>query len=177
MLNLKKRKNGFTLIELLVVIAIVSLMSSIVFASLNSARGKSRDAKRKAELRQIQIALEFYYDSHGGYPGSACVPPNTPTTWDIPRSLAAEPKMTQLLSTMPRDPRTPNSTSYNEQYLYFSSVPTCTGNNASAQNYALYATLEDQTSNNRYGGANDNTVLSNLNMNGTPRPNWTLGTY
>jgi len=61
------KKKGFTLIELLVVIAIVSLMSSIVFASLNSARGKARDAKRMSDLRSISLALELYYDKYGTY--------------------------------------------------------------------------------------------------------------
>jgi len=30
--------------------------------ALNSARGKARDAKRRTELKQLQIALEMYYD-------------------------------------------------------------------------------------------------------------------
>ncbi|HEY9481219.1 MAG TPA: prepilin-type N-terminal cleavage/methylation domain-containing protein [Candidatus Paceibacterota bacterium] len=61
-------KKGFTLIELLVVIAIIGLLSSIVLASLNTARIKSRDAARLSALRQVQIALEYYYDKHGRYP-------------------------------------------------------------------------------------------------------------
>jgi len=44
MFILKNNNRGFTLIELLMVIAIVSLMSSIVFASLNDAREKARMA-------------------------------------------------------------------------------------------------------------------------------------
>lgn len=59
---------GFTLIELLVVISIVSLLSSIVLASLNSARIKGRDAQRKTDLKQIAAALELYYDAYGAYP-------------------------------------------------------------------------------------------------------------
>ncbi len=39
-----KSKNGFTIIELLVVIAIISLISSIVYASLNNAKEKGRMA-------------------------------------------------------------------------------------------------------------------------------------
>lgn len=71
-MNLPSKKlftsRGFTLIELLVVIAIIGLLSSIVLASLNSARGKARDAKRKADLKQLQTALELYFDNNNSYP-------------------------------------------------------------------------------------------------------------
>ena len=39
-----------------------------MFASLNSARAKARDARRIADLKEIQKALEFYYDANGTYP-------------------------------------------------------------------------------------------------------------
>lgn len=58
---------GFTLIELLVVIAIIGLLSSIVFASLDAARGKARDAKRISDIRQIERALELHYHKYGSY--------------------------------------------------------------------------------------------------------------
>ncbi len=64
----KKRTKGFTLIELLVVIAIIGVLSSVVLASLNSARAKSRDARRKQDLVQMRNALELYYDTNGSYP-------------------------------------------------------------------------------------------------------------
>lgn len=68
-MKLYKRKNkGFTLIELLVVVAIIGLLSSVVLASLNSARGKARDAKRKQDMVQIRTALELYYHDYGSYP-------------------------------------------------------------------------------------------------------------
>ena len=59
---------GFTLIELLVVIAIIGILSSVVLASVNSARAKARDTKRIADFRQIQTALELFYDQYGQYP-------------------------------------------------------------------------------------------------------------
>ena len=65
-----KRKKGFTLIELLVVIAIIGILSSVVLASLNSARSKSRDAKRVSDVKQLQLALELYFDSFGDYPNA-----------------------------------------------------------------------------------------------------------
>jgi len=63
-----KNKQGFTLIELLVVISIISLLASIVLASLNSVRAKARDTKAIAELRSISIALQLYYDKYNSYP-------------------------------------------------------------------------------------------------------------
>lgn len=63
-------RRGFTLIELLVVIAIIGVLSAVVLASLNTARGKARDAKRLSDMHQLQSALELYNLKNGGYPNS-----------------------------------------------------------------------------------------------------------
>ncbi len=63
----KHNKKGFTLIELLVVIAIIGVLASVVLASLNSARRKSRDARRIADIKQLQLALELYFDATSAY--------------------------------------------------------------------------------------------------------------
>lgn len=63
-----KNEKGFTLIELLVVIAIIGLLASVVLLALNSARAKSRDAKRLADVRQLASAYELFFNDFYGYP-------------------------------------------------------------------------------------------------------------
>jgi len=61
-------KKSFTLIEILVVATIITLLASggaVVYTQLNRA---SRDAKRKADLEQIRLALELFRDEVGRYP-------------------------------------------------------------------------------------------------------------
>ena len=60
-------KRGFTLIELLVVIAIISLLSTVVLASLNSARAKARDAAIKQAAQQLRSLMFLEYSESGSY--------------------------------------------------------------------------------------------------------------
>lgn len=55
-------KKGFTLIELLVVVAIIGLLSSVVLASLNTARGKGDDAAIKMNLVNAISESQLFYD-------------------------------------------------------------------------------------------------------------------
>ena len=64
----RTQQKGFTLIELLVVIAIIGLLSTLAVVALNSARQKSRDAKRLSDVKQMQTALELYYSDNNAYP-------------------------------------------------------------------------------------------------------------
>lgn len=68
--KMMKRNGGFTLIELLVVIAIIGILSSVVLASLNGARERSRDARRQTDLNQARLALEQLYSECGAYPNT-----------------------------------------------------------------------------------------------------------
>lgn len=61
---------GFTLIELLVVIAIIGILSTLVLLQLGTARQRSRDAKRVADVNQIRSAIEMFYDDNGYFPDS-----------------------------------------------------------------------------------------------------------
>jgi type II secretion system protein G len=65
------KKKGFTLIELLVVVAIIALLAAMAVVALNNARARARDARRVADIRQIQTALEMYYLDHNSYPSGS----------------------------------------------------------------------------------------------------------
>jgi prepilin-type N-terminal cleavage/methylation domain-containing protein len=64
-------RRGFTLIELLVVIAIIGILSSVVLASLNTARNKGNDASVKSNLSTIHTQAELAYDTNGNKYGTA----------------------------------------------------------------------------------------------------------
>ena len=68
-----KTKKGFTLIELLVVIAIIGILSTLAVVSLQNARKSARDAKRIADVKQMQTALELYFNDWQTYPTSSSV--------------------------------------------------------------------------------------------------------
>ncbi len=66
-----QQKKGFTLIELLVVIAIIGLLATLSVVALNNARERARDARRVSDIKQIQTALELYFNANDEYPPSA----------------------------------------------------------------------------------------------------------
>lgn len=65
--NLQARK-GFTLIEVLIVVGIIGLLASVVLSGLGSVRSRGRDARRAADLRQVQQGLELFYTRTQAYP-------------------------------------------------------------------------------------------------------------
>lgn len=122
MCDMNTRERGFTLIELLVVIAIIGILSSVVLASLNGARKKGRDARRISDVKQIQLALEMYYDANSSeYP-------------DAISSLA-----TTYISSVPVDPQ---GGSYGYDNLT-SAGAACAVASGVCTSYVLGATLED----------------------------------
>lgn len=69
---MKHTQKGFTLVELLVVVAIIGLLAGIAVVSVNSTRVRARDARRIADIKQIQNALELYNNANSGvYPTEA----------------------------------------------------------------------------------------------------------
>ncbi len=63
-----KQKRGFTLIELLVVIAIIGILATLAVVALQQARQNARDSKRMADMKQVQTALELFFNENGRYP-------------------------------------------------------------------------------------------------------------
>lgn len=60
------QKRGFTLVELLVVIAIISILTSVVLASLRTAREKGIDAAVQAEVKHAGAEAELFGNKPDG---------------------------------------------------------------------------------------------------------------
>ncbi len=134
-----KTDQGFTLIELLVVIAIIGILSSIVLASLSGARAKGRDARRISDVKQIQLALELYYDANQKYP----------TT--IGTQASSVLVSNGYISVLPIDPST--------SAVYYYSPYTPTTNPGTCTSYHLGATFE-VSSNSAFSTDSDITTLT-----------------
>jgi prepilin-type N-terminal cleavage/methylation domain-containing protein len=67
------RNKGFTLLELLVVIGIIALILGIAMTSYSEAQKRSRDSRRRSDLKAMQDALEQYYGANSyKYPAANC---------------------------------------------------------------------------------------------------------
>lgn len=98
--KLKYMKKGFTLIELLVVISIIGLLSSVVLASLNTARNKGSDSAAKSQLSNLRRATALYYDKNGHY-GTVGMPliGNGPTACSAAiNTIFADPEIFAMVS-------------------------------------------------------------------------------
>jgi len=126
----KKREEnkGFTMVELLVVMAILGILSTIGLTSFRTSLMKSRDAKRKSDLEQIQRALEMYLNDFQKYP-DALTGDFKDYRWGD--QMKDNDKGTIYMKEIPSDP------AGNPQYCYKSS-------NSPLTYYKLYAKLENE---------------------------------
>lgn len=128
-------RRGFTLIELLVAMIILSILATMIIGTFRSSQAKSRDSRRKGELKNIAAALEFYYNDKGGYPADdgsgkikACAPDDaTVCNWG---SIFQDKNSTIYMVKLPTDPAS--------GYTYY--YDALGANNTS---YQLYARLEN----------------------------------
>jgi type II secretion system protein G len=135
---------GFTLIELLVVIAIIGILASIVMVSLSSAKAKSRDARRQADIKSIQLALSLYYNDNGMYPI------NIYSTSGTAPANGLAPTYLPVVPTDPNNSATCTDSSAGGCYKYVAYTPgttggsiTCNGSSRPPVSYHLGATLEN----------------------------------
>ncbi len=106
------KEEGFTLLELLIVIVIISLLSTFIMANFVGFRERARDGQRKADLMNIQSALETYKADQGSYPISPL-----PSCFDSPAQISSG--TTLYLDKIPCDPMGENA--YNLGDYYYTS--------------------------------------------------------
>ncbi len=114
-------KNAFTLIELLVVIAIISTLTAVLLPNFMESRQRARDIQRKADLKQLQTALELYKQNQTPqvYPS----PPVGANTLGVACSAWTVSGITYM-NKIPKDPATTCSSPKTYFYSYSSSDPT-----------------------------------------------------
>ncbi|TPK59261.1 type II secretion system protein GspG [Mesorhizobium sp. B2-4-19] len=66
--NRHDREGGFTLVELLVVLAIIALIATLAAPQVLRYLGAARTNAAKAQIRNIESALELYYVDNAKYP-------------------------------------------------------------------------------------------------------------
>ena len=138
------------MIELLVVIAIIGLLASIILASLNTAQKKGRDARRVADTKEIQLALELYFDANNNYPIQGTALSATPSASNIPATLVPA-----YISQMPTDPSQPASgaSPYYYQYESLGSDGVTACSSGTCADYVVIAHLEASWNSSSWGTA------------------------
>lgn len=110
-----------TLVEIIIIIAIISFLLVLSLAYFRGQIFKGNDARRKADIKRIQIATEEYEKDHNCYP--------------LPQYLTCTPGtgLTPYLNKIPCDPTTGAS------YVYEIQDSGCPAW------YRIYALLENKT--------------------------------
>jgi len=97
------KRSAFTLLEMLIVLGIIGVIVAIATTSFSTAQKKTRDSKRKQDMKMIQNALEQYYSVCGfAYPTSSASLLNV----DCPTPGVV------IMPTAPTDPKTGVSYQY-----------------------------------------------------------------
>lgn len=101
---------GFTLIELVVVIGIIGVLAGIIMVSVGGSSANTRDAKRIADLKNLQAAINLYIQDTGAPPATngwwaqlnnSCTSPWPPGPYSLLRP--------GYYAVLPEDPQTTNT--------------------------------------------------------------------
>lgn len=146
----RKSAMGFTLIELLVVITVIGLLSSMVLVGLQGVRAQGRDTRRVSDMRNMQNALELYFNRYSYYPA---------TGWASLGTALANVDVKKL----PIDPL--NRAPYIYAYVL--------GSNQ--LHYVLKAVLEDANSSALRDSLNDTQMPTGVSTPGCAAPSYCIG--
>jgi prepilin-type N-terminal cleavage/methylation domain-containing protein len=64
---MKNKKSGFSLLELLVVVSIIGILIALGTVAFSTAQKKSRDSRRRSDVKAMQEAFEQYKAQIGSY--------------------------------------------------------------------------------------------------------------
>lgn len=116
-MKLKTNQRGFTIVELLVVIVVIAILVALTLPNLFGLQRRARDDARKNDLKNVQQALETYFNDNNNYP-------------DALADLA-----TDYINAVPADPQ-------GGAYTYTPAPVSCT---TACQSYTLAADLENDS--------------------------------
>lgn len=131
-----KRYKGFTLIELLIIVGLIAFLAVLITAYLRSQIFKSYDARRKAEIKRIGIAVEEYEKDNDCYP--------LPSALSCTTATGLRP----YLDKVPCDPTTGAS------YMYEHEDSVC------PKWYKIYAKLDNESDVDYVANIGPNSVFS-----------------
>lgn len=96
-------QKGFSLTELMVAISIIGTIGTLSVGKFDNALAAARDAHRKMNIKQVQTALELYYDDNLSYPVYQGNGAPSQEGWSKMTSILANPE-NQYIANLPPEP-------------------------------------------------------------------------
>jgi prepilin-type N-terminal cleavage/methylation domain-containing protein len=133
---MKRNNRGLTFVELMIVIGIIAFLAVLISVYLRSQIYKSYDARRKAEIKRISIAVEEYEKDNNCYP--------------LPSALSCTigTGLRPYLEKVPCDPMTGAS------YMYEHEDSTC------PRWYKIYSVLNNESDSDYVTGIGPNSAFN-----------------